>query len=87
RKAYFLEDKQIPSVGVFDEVTWMDFGGNTRDLELNWRRNRQDYDSTPTILKKYIQCVETVSPITSDGVKVTKGRHHGFLDDVRLKPT
>ncbi|GJV15526.1 hypothetical protein Tco_1360849 [Tanacetum coccineum] len=34
RKAYFLEDKQIPSVGVFDEVisTWMAFGGNTRDL-------------------------------------------------------
>ncbi|GJZ89291.1 hypothetical protein Tco_0661073 [Tanacetum coccineum] len=34
RKAYLLEDKQIPSVGVFDEVfsTWMDFGGNTHDL-------------------------------------------------------
>ncbi|GJT36593.1 hypothetical protein Tco_0927012 [Tanacetum coccineum] len=34
RKAYLLEDKQILSVGVFDEVfsTWMTFGGNTRDL-------------------------------------------------------
>ncbi|GJV30522.1 hypothetical protein Tco_1386970 [Tanacetum coccineum] len=34
RKAHFLEDKQIPSVGVFDEVfsTWMAFGGNTHDL-------------------------------------------------------
>ncbi|GJU11156.1 hypothetical protein Tco_1133552 [Tanacetum coccineum] len=34
RKAYLLKDKQIPSVGVFDEVfsTWMAFGGNTRDL-------------------------------------------------------
>ncbi|GJU23234.1 hypothetical protein Tco_1156576 [Tanacetum coccineum] len=34
RKAYLLEEKQIPSVGVFDEVfsTWMTFGGNTRDL-------------------------------------------------------
>ncbi|GJR09790.1 putative reverse transcriptase domain-containing protein [Tanacetum coccineum] len=34
RKAYLLEDKQIPSVGVFDEVfsTWMAFGGNTHDL-------------------------------------------------------
>nr|GEW60059.1 hypothetical protein [Tanacetum cinerariifolium] len=30
RKAYLLEDKQIPSVGVFS--TWMDFGGNTRDF-------------------------------------------------------
>ncbi|GJT49612.1 MAK10-like protein [Tanacetum coccineum] len=34
RKVHLLEDKQIPSVGVFDEVfsTWMTFGGNTRDL-------------------------------------------------------
>ncbi|GJR09403.1 hypothetical protein Tco_0792055 [Tanacetum coccineum] len=34
RKAYLLEDKQIPSVGVFDEVysIWMAFGENTRDL-------------------------------------------------------
>ncbi|GJY04908.1 hypothetical protein Tco_0370848, partial [Tanacetum coccineum] len=34
RKAHLLEDTQIPSVGVFDEVfsTWMAFGGNTHDL-------------------------------------------------------
>ncbi|GJS61173.1 hypothetical protein Tco_0655957 [Tanacetum coccineum] len=34
RKAHLLEDKQIPTVRVFDEVfsTWMAFGGNTRDL-------------------------------------------------------
>ncbi|GJZ82743.1 hypothetical protein Tco_0647916 [Tanacetum coccineum] len=34
RKAHLLEDKQIPSVGVFDEVfsTWMAFEGNTRNL-------------------------------------------------------
>ncbi|GJS48687.1 hypothetical protein Tco_0598808 [Tanacetum coccineum] len=32
RKAHLLEDKQIPSVGVFDEVIWKAFGGNTRDL-------------------------------------------------------
>ncbi|GKA30532.1 hypothetical protein Tco_0716837 [Tanacetum coccineum] len=34
RKAHLLEDKQIPSVGIFDEVfsTWMPFGGNTGDL-------------------------------------------------------
>ncbi|GJV83790.1 retrovirus-related pol polyprotein from transposon TNT 1-94 [Tanacetum coccineum] len=34
RKAYLLEDKQIPSVEIFDEVfsIWMAFGGNTRDL-------------------------------------------------------
>ncbi|GJY83277.1 hypothetical protein Tco_0496653 [Tanacetum coccineum] len=34
RKAHLLDDKQIPSVGVFDEVfrTWMALGGNTHDL-------------------------------------------------------
>ncbi|GJS71924.1 acid phosphatase/vanadium-dependent haloperoxidase protein-related protein [Tanacetum coccineum] len=32
RKSYLLEDRQIPSVGVFDEVTYMAFGGNTLDL-------------------------------------------------------
>ncbi|GJU82328.1 hypothetical protein Tco_1284693 [Tanacetum coccineum] len=34
RKAHLLEDRQISSVGVFDEVlsTWMIFRGNTRDL-------------------------------------------------------
>ncbi|GJU95141.1 MAK10-like protein [Tanacetum coccineum] len=34
RKAHLLEDKQISSVRVFDEVisTWMAFGGNTRDF-------------------------------------------------------
>ncbi|GJW41533.1 hypothetical protein Tco_0067378 [Tanacetum coccineum] len=34
RKAHLLEDKQIPSVGIFDEVfsTWMAFEGNTCDL-------------------------------------------------------
>ncbi|GKE08722.1 hypothetical protein Tco_1412273, partial [Tanacetum coccineum] len=33
-KSHLLEDKQISSVGVFDEVfsTWMTFGGSTRDL-------------------------------------------------------
>ncbi|GJX90705.1 hypothetical protein Tco_0344031 [Tanacetum coccineum] len=30
RKAHLLEDKKILSVGVFS--TWMEFGGNTRDL-------------------------------------------------------
>ncbi|GJU11057.1 hypothetical protein Tco_1133453 [Tanacetum coccineum] len=33
-KSPLLEEKQIPSVGIFDEVfsTWMAFGGNIRDL-------------------------------------------------------
>nr|GEY64813.1 hypothetical protein [Tanacetum cinerariifolium] len=36
KKFHLLEDKQIPSVGVFDEVfsIWKEFGGNTHDLGL-----------------------------------------------------
>ncbi|GKD67628.1 hypothetical protein Tco_1321718 [Tanacetum coccineum] len=35
RKSPLLEEKQIPSVGIFDEVfsTWMAFGGNIHDLD------------------------------------------------------
>ncbi|GJX69766.1 hypothetical protein Tco_0305493 [Tanacetum coccineum] len=49
RKAHLLEDKQIPSVGVFDEVfsTWMAFGGNTlaRDDVTGIKRRRRNQSS------------------------------------------
>ncbi|GJX84398.1 hypothetical protein Tco_0335172 [Tanacetum coccineum] len=49
RKAYLLEDKQIPSVGVFEEVfsTWMAFGGNTQrgDGIAIIKRRRRDLSS------------------------------------------
>ncbi|GKE60012.1 hypothetical protein Tco_1510379, partial [Tanacetum coccineum] len=49
RKAHLLEDKQIPSVGVFDEVfsTWMAFGGNTQrgDGVAGIKRRRRDPSS------------------------------------------
>ncbi|GKB79369.1 hypothetical protein Tco_0946264 [Tanacetum coccineum] len=49
RKAHLLEDKQIPSVGVFDEVfsTWMAFGGNilARDGVARIKRRRLDQSS------------------------------------------
>ncbi|GJX86924.1 zinc finger, CCHC-type containing protein [Tanacetum coccineum] len=35
-------------------------------LGLNWRRNRQDHDPTPTILKKISQTVETASQTIRD---------------------
>ncbi|GKC96560.1 hypothetical protein Tco_1162002, partial [Tanacetum coccineum] len=52
RKAHLLEDKQIPSVGVFDEVfsIWKAFRGNTRDLG-HFEKKRRDYDLQPTSLK------------------------------------
>ncbi|GJU45114.1 hypothetical protein Tco_1202380 [Tanacetum coccineum] len=46
RKAHLLKDKQIPSVGVFDEVfsTWIAFGGNTMAVEgvTGIKRHRRD---------------------------------------------
>ncbi|GKA09926.1 hypothetical protein Tco_0689359 [Tanacetum coccineum] len=49
RKAHLLENKQIPSVGVFDEVIWEAFGGKARDLGSIWEEtgqegNLQDFD-------------------------------------------
>ncbi|GJV27085.1 DNA-directed DNA polymerase [Tanacetum coccineum] len=60
RKSHLLEDKQIPSVGVFDEVTWKTFGGNTRDLDSILEETGQEYDFTPKEgLKNKSQMVET----------------------------
>nr|GEX00183.1 TPA: orf y [Tanacetum cinerariifolium] len=50
RKAYLLEDKQIPSVGVFDEHLdgiWRKY----MRLGLTWGRNIRDYNSTPKLMK------------------------------------
>ncbi|GJU32242.1 hypothetical protein Tco_1175831 [Tanacetum coccineum] len=50
RKTHLLEDKQIPSVGVFDEVfsTWMTFGGNTHDF-AHLKINVRDYKTCTKI--------------------------------------
>ncbi|GKB64522.1 MAK10-like protein [Tanacetum coccineum] len=47
KKAHLLGDKQILSVGVFDEVTWNTFRGNTRDLGSILGEVGQEYDFTP----------------------------------------
>ncbi|GJZ02816.1 retrotransposon ORF1 [Tanacetum coccineum] len=62
RKAHLLEDKQISSVGVFDEVTWKTFGGNTRDLGSILEETGQEYDFTPKEgLMNKSQMLETAS--------------------------
>ncbi|GKD82568.1 hypothetical protein Tco_1349407, partial [Tanacetum coccineum] len=61
RKAHLLGDKQIPSVGVFDEVTWKTFGGNTRDLGSILKETRQDCKLAQEVLKNCSQKVETAS--------------------------
>ncbi|GJR27249.1 hypothetical protein Tco_1103481 [Tanacetum coccineum] len=44
RKAHLLEDKQIPSVVVFDEVIWEAFGGKARDLGSIREEIGQEYN-------------------------------------------
>ncbi|GJT26003.1 hypothetical protein Tco_0895940 [Tanacetum coccineum] len=55
RKAHLLKDKQILSVGVFDEVfsTWMTFGGNTRDLG-SFRDERYEITDLHQILEEIL---------------------------------
>ncbi|GJR50597.1 hypothetical protein Tco_1401118 [Tanacetum coccineum] len=80
RKAHLLEDKQIPSVGVFDEVfsIWKAFGENTRDLgsfgEETDKITNQHQDSQD--LKS--QRLEPASPFIHDAITlhlVTASQH------------
>nr|GEY95443.1 hypothetical protein [Tanacetum cinerariifolium] len=62
RKAHLLRDKQILSVGVFDEVTWKTFGGNTHDVDSILVETRHEYDITPKEgLKNESQMLEMAS--------------------------
>ncbi|GKB52205.1 hypothetical protein Tco_0902958, partial [Tanacetum coccineum] len=36
RKAYLLEDKQIPSVGIFDEVSFLALGWLLEEIHVTW---------------------------------------------------
>ncbi|GJX60162.1 reverse transcriptase domain-containing protein [Tanacetum coccineum] len=64
RKAHFLEDKQIPSVGVFDEA----FGGNTRDLGSFGEEMDKTTNLHQHLLRISTQKLETASQITRDAV-------------------
>ncbi|GKA49850.1 hypothetical protein Tco_0742923 [Tanacetum coccineum] len=70
KKAHLLEDKQIPSVGVFDEVfsIWKAFGGNTRDLGSFGEEMDKTTDLHQHLLRIYTQKLETASQITRDAV-------------------
>ncbi|GKC14463.1 hypothetical protein Tco_1011245 [Tanacetum coccineum] len=68
RKAYLLKDKQIPSVGVFDEV-YLAFGGNTCNLgsfgEETDKTTNQHQDSSRFEVSA-----------AGDGVTIYTRRHH-----------
>ncbi|GJT14624.1 hypothetical protein Tco_0861666 [Tanacetum coccineum] len=76
RKAHLLEDKQIPSVGVFDEVfsTWMAFGGNTRDMG-SFGEETDEITDLHQILK------EVLLTKRGDGVASIKRRRRDLFSD------
>ncbi|GJT01960.1 hypothetical protein Tco_0823129 [Tanacetum coccineum] len=69
-KAHLLEDKQIPSVGVFDEVfnIWKAFGGNTRDLGSFGEETDKTTNLHQHLSRISTQKLETASQITHDAV-------------------
>ncbi|GJW18655.1 hypothetical protein Tco_0026091 [Tanacetum coccineum] len=69
RKAHLLEDKQIPSVGVFDEV-YSAFGGNTRDLGSFGEETDKTTDLHQHLSRLCSQQLETASQITRDAVTI-----------------
>ncbi|GJY35209.1 hypothetical protein Tco_0420587 [Tanacetum coccineum] len=75
-KAYLLEDKQIPSVGVFDEVfsTWMTFRGNTHDLS-SFREETDEITDLHQILE------EVLLTEREDGVTSIKRRRCDLFSD------
>ncbi|GKA49598.1 reverse transcriptase domain-containing protein [Tanacetum coccineum] len=76
-KAHLLEDKQILSVGVFDEE---DLGGNTRDLDSIWEETGQDYNFTRIGFKNARIVLGDGVTIPSDTVKTYKRWRQKFCD-------
>ncbi|GJT87962.1 putative reverse transcriptase domain-containing protein [Tanacetum coccineum] len=79
RKAHLLEDKQISSVWVFDEVfsTWMAFEGNTRrgDGVASIKQRRRDLQSDD--VKDFVAASER-SRLKEDLISSTWRRRHGY---------
>ncbi|GJY93516.1 hypothetical protein Tco_0509298 [Tanacetum coccineum] len=66
RKSHFLEDQQIPSVGVFN--IWKAFGGNTRDLGSFGEETDKTMDLHQHLSRLCSQRLETASQDTRDAV-------------------
>ncbi|GKC91915.1 hypothetical protein Tco_1157357, partial [Tanacetum coccineum] len=70
RKAHLLEDKQILSVGVFDEVfsIWKAFGGNTCNLGSFGEEIDKTTDLHQHLLRISTRKLETASQITRESI-------------------
>ncbi|GJT05665.1 hypothetical protein Tco_0840127 [Tanacetum coccineum] len=70
RKAHLLEDKQILSVGVFDEV-YSAFGRHLEEIHMTWAHLEKKWTRLRTytnISRISTQKLETASQITRDAV-------------------
>ncbi|GJU82354.1 hypothetical protein Tco_1084366 [Tanacetum coccineum] len=75
RKSYLLEDKQIPSVGVFDEVYFL-FGRNLEELHVTWAH-----------LEKKRTRLQTYNNITQDNdLRSWRWRHHYNVTPSQQRP-
>ncbi|GJU20067.1 reverse transcriptase domain-containing protein [Tanacetum coccineum] len=89
QKAHLLEDKQIPSVGVFDEefCIWKAFRGNTRDLGSFGEETNKTTDLHQHFSRLCSQRLKTTSQDTRDAVTFQPmtasehGRPKGTLED------
>ncbi|GJZ18978.1 hypothetical protein Tco_0555568 [Tanacetum coccineum] len=76
-------DKQIPSVGVFDEVIWEAIGGYARNLDSIWEERGQDYNFTRSGFKDVRTMPRDSIAIPSDTVRTYKRRRQELCDGVR----
>ncbi|GJU50276.1 hypothetical protein Tco_1219831 [Tanacetum coccineum] len=71
RKAHLLEDKQIPSVGVFDEV-YLAFGRHLEEIHMTWahleKKRTRLRTNTKTLEDLCSQSLKTASPVLHDAV-------------------
>ncbi|GJT27634.1 hypothetical protein Tco_0907909 [Tanacetum coccineum] len=80
-KIHLLEDKKIPSVGVFDEV-YFSFGGHLDELHVNWayleKKRTRLRTNTKTLEDLCSQSLETASQAIHEAVtthQVTASHH------------
>ncbi|GKA75708.1 hypothetical protein Tco_0782086 [Tanacetum coccineum] len=88
REAHLLEDKQIPSVGVFDEVSFYTLfralRGYTRNLESFGKKRDKIEALQRSGFKNCSQSLKTASQFPSDAVRSYKRRRQKNYDGVRM---
>nr|GEW37923.1 hypothetical protein [Tanacetum cinerariifolium] len=93
RKAHLLEDKQIPSVGVFDEVSFytlfQGFGRHLEEIHVTWTQYGKKQDKIATLHEDDLgtQFVETVSQCLVMTSKCSRDDVRIFYDEVKVADT